>query len=321
MQKISIPQKPKYVSLGENAGRIEILGCYPGYGTTIGNSLRRIILSSLGGAAISSVKIKGVSHEFSTINGVMEDAVKIILNLKRVRFNVQGDETVKVSLKSKGEGKVTAKDIKCSSGVEVVNKDQIIATITDKKAELELEMEITKGLGYVPIEQQEKENKEIGAISIDAIYTPIKRVNYTVEDMRVGKRTDYNKINLEIETDGSITPQDAFQKAVQILLDQFSVLGDFSEGEEAEEKVEAVEKVEKKKESVEETADPMKMKMAELKNISTRTLNILEKNKIAKIKDILKLSEKEILELEGMGERGVREIKKTIGEFGLTLKQ
>lgn len=321
MQKISLPQKPKYVSLGENVGRIEIPGCHPGYGTTIGNSLRRIILSSLGGAAISSVKIKGASHEFSTIAGVMEDVVRIILNLKRVRFDVKGDEPVKVTLKSKGEGKVTAKDIKCPTGTEVVNKDQVIATITDKKTELEIEMEITKGLGYVPIEQQEKENKEIGAISVDAIYTPIKRVNYTVEDMRVGKRTDFNKINLEIETDGSITPQEAFEKSVQILLDQFSVLAGLSEGEKAEEKAAIVEKVEKKKEVVEEAEDPLKIKVTELKNISTRTQNILEKNKIVKIKDILKLSEKEIMELEGMGERGVREIKKSIGEFGLTLKQ
>lgn len=321
MQTVSIPQKPKYTPIDEKSGVFEIPGCYPGYGMTLGNALRRVLLASLEGAAITSVKIKGISHEFSTLDGVMEDAVQIILNLKKIRFKMHSEEPVKVSLKFKGEGKVTAKEIKCPSSVEVVNSDQIIATITDKKTELEMELEISKGLGYVPIEQQERPDKEIGVIAIDAVYTPIKRVNYEVENMRVGKRTDYNKITLEIVTDGSITPEEAFKKAVAILVEQFSVLGGIEviEAGKEEEIEESVASQDEKTE--EQEIDPLKMKVTELKSLSTRTLNVLEANKILKVKDIVKHSEEELKTLEGMGDKGIKEIKKSIGEFGITLKQ
>ena len=320
MQTVSLPQKPKYTPIDEKSGKFEIMGCYPGYGMTLGNALRRVLLASLKGSAITAVKIKGVSHEFSTLDGVMEDAVQIILNLKKIRFKMHSDEPVKVSLKFKGEGKVTAKEIKCPSSVEVVNKDQIIATITDKKVELELELEISNGLGYVPIDQQHRLEKEIGVIAIDAVYTPIQRVNYEVENMRVGKRTDYNKITLEIVTDGSITPEEAFKKAVAILVEQFSVLGGIEVVEEKEAEEKEAELVEEK-ETAEEAADPLKIKITELKNLSTRTLNVLEAGKLAKIKDIVKHSEEDLRALEGMGDKGIKEIKKSIGEFGLTLKQ
>lgn len=320
MQIVSIPQKPKYTPIDENSGKFEIMGCYPGYGMTLGNALRRVLLASLEGAAITAVKIKGVSHEFSTVDGVIEDVVQIILNLKKIRFKMHSEEPVKVSLKFKGEGKITAKEIKCPSSVEVVNTDQVIATVTDKKVEFEMELEISKGLGYVPIDQQNRPEKEIGVIAIDAVYTPIKRVNYEVENMRVGKRTDYNKITLEVVTDGSITPEEAFTKAVTILVEQFSVLGGIDVVEEAK-AVEATDAVivEEEKET-EETVDPLKVKVAELKNLSTRTLNVLEASKIVKVKDLVKLSEEELLGLEGMGSKGVKEIKKAIGEFGITLK-
>ncbi|EKE15735.1 MAG: DNA-directed RNA polymerase subunit alpha [uncultured bacterium] len=319
MQIVSLPQKPKYTPIDEVSGKFEVLGCYPGYGVTLGNALRRVLLSSLGGAAISAVKIKGVSHEFSVIEGVKEDIVQIILNLKKVRFKMHGDETVKVSLKFKGEGQITAKEIKCPSGVEVVSTDQVIASVTDKKAEIEMEIEVSKGLGYVPIEQQERTEKEIGVIAVDAVYTPIKRVNYGVENMRVGKRTDYNKITVEIVTDGSITPEEAFSKATNILVEQFSALvGIEIEKEEAKKELSTETEVE---EEAEEGIDPLKTKVEELKSLSKRTLNVLETNKISKIKDIVKYSEEEMLQLEGMGDKGVKEIKKSIGEFGLTLKQ
>ncbi|KKQ51212.1 MAG: DNA-directed RNA polymerase subunit alpha [Parcubacteria group bacterium GW2011_GWD2_38_11] len=321
MQIVSLPQKPKYTPIDENSGKFEIMGCYPGYGMTLGNALRRVLLASLEGAAVTSVKIKGVSHEFSTLDGVMEDAVQIILNLKKIRFKMHSEEPVKVSLKFKGEGKVTAKEIKCPSSVEVVNTDQVIATVTDKKVEFEMELEISRGLGYVPIDQQNRPEKEIGVIAIDAVYTPIRRVNYEVENMRVGKRTDYNKITLEVVTDGSITPEEAFKKAVVILVEQFSVLGGIEVVEEVKE-VEAKEAViVEEKVAVEEAVDPLKIKVTELKNLSTRTLNVLEASKIAKIKDIAKLNEEGLLALEGMGDKGVKEIKKAIGEFGITLKQ
>jgi len=320
MQIVSLPQKPKYTQIDEFSGKFEISGCYPGYGTTLGNALRRVLLSSLEGAAINAVKIKGASHEFSTIKGIKEDVVQIILNLKKIRFKSYSDEPVKVSLKFKGEGVVKASEIKCPSSVEIVSKDQVIATVTDKKTELEMELEISKGLGYVPIEQQERGEKEIGVIVVDAVYTPIRRVNYEVENVRVGKRTDYNKITLEIVTDGSITPQEAFSKAVSILVEQFSALIGI---EVEKEKIEVAEVVELKKEaeSQEEGVDPLKMKVEELKSLSTRTLNSLEANGIKKIKDIVKHDDEGILNLEGMGEKGLKEIKKAIGEFGLTLKQ
>lgn len=224
MSLIPSPQAPVYTALGKNHGKFEILGCYPGYGMTLGNALRRVLLSSLEGAAVKSVKIAGISHEFSTIPGVMEDVVQIILNLKQVRFKVFSEEAVRVTLKHKGEGVVTAGEIKLTSSVEVVNPDQVIATVTDKKTEIEIELEVENGLGYVPVEQREREEREIGQIAIDAIYTPVKRVNYEVENMRVGKRTDYDKITLEVVTDGSMSPEEAFQKSVEILVSQFSSL-------------------------------------------------------------------------------------------------
>ena len=224
MQMITNPQEVRITSEGENVGKVEILGCYPGYGATLGNALRRVLLSSLEGAAIHSVKIKGVSHEFSTIEGVMEDVVQIILNLKQVRFRTHSAENIVVSLKKKGEGPVTAGDIKGSSDIEVVNPEFVIATITDKKVELEMEIEVDRGLGYVPVENRERDEKQIGVIAIDSVYSPVKRVNYEVENMRVGKRTDYDKVTLEIVTDGSITPGEAFQKATDILVGQFTAL-------------------------------------------------------------------------------------------------
>ncbi|MBP6889765.1 MAG: DNA-directed RNA polymerase subunit alpha [Candidatus Moranbacteria bacterium] len=231
---IAIPQKPEYISLGENHGKFEILGCYPGYGTTLGNALRRVLLSSLEGAAIRSVKITGVTHEFTTVPGVMEDVVQILLHLKQIRFRLHGDEPVKLSLKVKGERVVTAKDFKVPSSVEIVDGDQMIATITDKKTELEMEIEIDRGVGYVSVEARDREEREIGVIAVDSIYSPVKRVNYEVENMRVGKRTDYDKITLEILTDGSIAPEEAFAKSVAILMNQFTALSESRVDEEAE---------------------------------------------------------------------------------------
>lgn len=231
-QKILPPKKVVSVETGTNAGTVTIEGCHPGYGSTLGNSLRRVLLSSLPGAAITSVKIKGVKHEFSTIPGVLEDAVQIILNLKKIRFQMHSDEPVRATLKVKGEKAVTAGDFKVSSDVEVVSVDAPVATLTDKKAELELEVEINRGIGYVPVEQQVREEKEVGVIAVDAIYTPVRRVNFLVQNMRVGKRTDYEKVVLDIETDGSISPKGAFDYAVGILVEQFSSLaGGKEEGE------------------------------------------------------------------------------------------
>jgi len=224
--KISLPIKPRIIKKGENHAIFEIDNCYPGYGITLGNAFRRVILSSLSGAAITAVKIKGASHEFSTIPNVAEDVIQIILNLKKIRFKVHVPDlpdSIKVELKASGEKEVKAKDIKTSSEVEVLNKDAHIATLTNAKAKLEMEIEISKGLGYVPVEQRKKEKLEIGSIALDAIYTPIKKVNYEVENMRVGDRTDFNRVKIEIETDGSINPEDAFTRAADILVDHFII--------------------------------------------------------------------------------------------------
>lgn len=210
-----------------HSGVFEIEGLYGGYGTTIGNALRRVLLSSLPGAAITSVKIKGVGHEFTTIPGVVEDVVELSLNLKKVRFNFNvsyadytGPETL--VLKSKGDGKVTASAIKGTNLVTVLNPDQHIATISDKGTELEMELTVAKGLGYVPVEAMKGETLPVGVIQLDAIFTPVTKVNFAVENMRVGDRTDYNKVRFMIETDGSIAPSAALRKSASILQDHYA---------------------------------------------------------------------------------------------------
>lgn len=218
------PQKTEYNEINSTRGTIDIVGCYPGYGATLGNALRRVLLSSLEGSAAVSVRIEGVQHEFSTLEYVREDIVQILLHIKQIRFQLDSDEPMKVFLKMKGECVVTAGDIETSTGITVVNPDHVIAHLTDKKAKLEIEIEVQKGLGYVPVEQQEREEKMLGVIAVDAIFTPIKRVNFTVDNVRVGKRTDYEKIQLDIETDGTLSPKEAFDHAVLILVNQFQSL-------------------------------------------------------------------------------------------------
>lgn len=320
MQSITLPQKPKYISIDEKTGKFEIDGCYPGYGTTVGNALRRVLLSSLPGSAITSVKIKGVKHEFSTIPNVLEDVIQIVLNLKQVRLRSHKDEPVTVTLSAKGEKVITAGMIKCPADVEVITKDAPIATITNAKGEFDMEMEVENGIGYVPVDQQLREKKEVGMIALDAIYTPIRRVNYTIENMRVGKRTDFEKIILEVATDGSISPKDAFAQAVKILSDQFSMLTTIKEVEEVVEKETVEVPVEAEVFEV-ATDDATKIEVTELKNLSTRTLNVLEKADIATVADIVKLTEEQVGALDGMGAKGIKEIKKAIGDFGINLKK
>jgi len=221
---IQLPSEPRVVSKEGNKAVFEIGPLYPGYGMTVGNSLRRVLISSLEGAAITSAKIKGVSHEFSAIPGILEDMIEIILNLKKIRLRLFSSEPVTVMLNFKGVGEVTAGDIKATSGIEIVNPEQRIATVTDKKTELEMELTIEKGVGYIPAEQHQKDKLTVGQIAIDGIFTPIKNVNFTVENIRVGQRTDYNKILLDVETDGSVSPEEALKQASQILIEHFSVI-------------------------------------------------------------------------------------------------
>jgi DNA-directed RNA polymerase subunit alpha len=231
----------------ENAsvGVFEIEGLYTGYGITLGNALRRVLLSSLPGAAITQVKIKGVKHEFSTIPGVLEDIVDITLNLKKIRFEFHAEEPQTLSLKKKGVGEVTGADIKTPSQVEIVNPDAHIATLTSKTAEFEMEITVEKGLGYSPVESRKAEKLPIGTIAIDAIFTPVLTVNNAVENMRVGERTDYNRLTLTVETDGTISPSRAIHKASNILKDHLEVFSNIDIVDEFE----AFSKISKKKAS------------------------------------------------------------------------
>lgn len=213
--------KIKKVSENDTQGMFEIEGLYTGYGLTIGNALRRVLLSSIPGAAITKIKIKGIGHEFSTLPNVTEDIVEIGMNLKKVRFRLHTNETQILTLKKKGEGKVTAVDIKLNSQVELINPDAHIATLTTKGAELEIELTVEKGLGYVPVDVRTGEKLPIGVIALDAIFSPVFKVNFSVENMRVGERTDYHRVKLFIETDGSITPSAVLRKASKILQDHF----------------------------------------------------------------------------------------------------
>lgn len=319
MLSVTLPNAPQFEEIEKNAGRFIIKGCYPGYGTTLGNSLRRALLSSLPGNAAVSVKIKGITHEFTTVKGVKEDAVQIILNLKHVRFKLSSVDEATIFLKVKGEKEVTAKDFKTTSEVEVVNPDQKIASLTSASSELDLEVKVERGLGYVPVEQQEREEKEIGTIAIDAVYTPIKRVNFTIDNMRVGKRTDFDKIVMDVFTDGSITPQDAYTQAVEILMAQYNSIAALEDIEkEVEAEVEVVEKKEKKdKVKKEEKND--EGAVPDL-NLSTRTQNVLDAAGVKKVDALVALTEDELRNLDGMGDKGIKEIKKAIGSLGYTLQ-
>ena len=211
----------KKISETETNGVFEIDGLYTGYGITLGNSLRRVLLSSLPGVAITQVKIKGVNHEFSTVPGVLEDVVEIILNLKKVRFKMFTEEPQVLTLKSKGEGVVKASEIKTNAQVELVNPDALIATISEKNADLDIELTVEKGLGYVPSETRRNQKMGVGVIPIDAIFTPVIAMNFSVDNMRVEDKTDYNKLTISIQTDGSIAPSAAIKKASEILESHF----------------------------------------------------------------------------------------------------
>lgn len=335
MHTIPLPQAPKIKELTDKRGIFEIDGCYPGYGVTIGNAIRRVLLSSLEGAAITSVKIKGVSHEFSTIPHVMEDVIQIILNIKKIRLVMHKDGEAKAKLVAKGEKTVTASEIKTSSNLEIVNKDQVIANLTDKKAELEIDFLVEKGIGYQMAEERDRKEKEIGAIEIDSLFSPVNRVNLEVENMRVGKRTDFERLRLTIETDGTVSPEESLKKVTAILVNQFSQLTtpqNIKEVEKAKPITEkgaeaSLEKAVKKEESEEKEEleenfsdeEILELPIQKLK-MPSRTSNLLVEQNFKKIGDIAILTEEEILKIEGMGDKGLRDIKKALGNFGLVLE-
>jgi len=317
---IALPSKPKIVTEEGFRGVYEIDGLYPGYGHTFGNSLRRIILSSLPGAAIVELKVSGVGHEFSTIKGIKENVIAIILNLKKVRVSLSGDEPQTLNIKIDGAGVITAGDIETPTQVKILNPNQHLFTVTDKSTKVEMEIKVQNGLGYVPKEEIKKERVEVGTIALDGIFTPIRRVNYETENMRVGDRTDFNRLRILIETDGTIMPREALEKAIEIMIVQLKAVVGFKE--EVEEVVE--EEIENQTEIKEETNkdeidDFLKTRIENL-NLSIRTINALELANIRTVGGLARKKEEDILEVDGLGGKGLQEIKKLLGEHGIILK-
>lgn len=325
--KIGLPSKPKKVFEEGNKGVYEISGLYAGYGHTLGNSLRRIILSSIPGAGITSVKIEGVPHEFSKINGIKEDVITILLNLKKVRFKMNTDESQTLKLSISGMANVTASDIDAPSQVEIMNKKEHIATLTSKESRLNIEFTVEKGLGYVSREELKKDKVSIGTIVLDAVFTPIRKVNYEVENMRVGDRTDYNKLIISVETDGSITPAEALEKSIETMIHHLKAIIGFQEKEEVKiesksgGKKESEEKEEETERKETEGGDKevLKTRVQDLE-LSARTLNVLETAGIRTLGGLVKKKESDLMEIEGAGKKVVQEIKRALGNYGLILK-
>lgn len=264
MQQIPAAKTIKFEGKNDFKGKFIIEPLFPGYGLTVGNALRRVLLSSITGSAITSVKIAGVDHEFSTMDYVKEDMVDVVLNLKQVNLSIEGPldpaEQLIIKINKTGQGKVTAKDFECPSQVKIANPDQHIATLTDKAAKLEMECVVNKGMGYLPTENRPGKKLEIGHIAIDAIFTPINHVNVEIEHVRVGEMTNRDKLILTVETNGAITCQDAFQAAVAILVEQFGALSD-----KAEDQSSKLEQPEQKEIEAEEDSENQAAKSEEIK--------------------------------------------------------
>ena len=304
---ITLPSKPRVVSEEGLQGVYEIDSLYPGYGHTLGNSLRRIILSSLPGATVTRVKIEGVPHEFATIDGARETVMEILLNLKRIHFVLHGDEPQTISLLVKGTGEVTAKDFKLPSQVEIMNPEQHICDLSGK-ASLELEATIERGLGYVSREVLTRDKVDIGTIALDATFTPIRRVNYEVENMRVGDRTDFNRLRILIETNGTIAPREALEQSIETMIHQLRAVIGFQESETPS--------------SVPAeggSASGGKVKIADL-GLSPRVAAALEGAGIKSVAGLARKSASALKEFDGIGEKAIEEISVALAGHGLTLK-
>jgi len=285
-----------------------------GYGMTLGNSLRRVLLSSIAGAAVTGFRIEGISHEFTAIPGIKEDLVAIMLNLKQIRFKVYSEEPQILSLSKKGKGLVRAKDLKLTADVELVNPEQIICTIDDPKASLNMDVMVESGRGYRALDERGVGKKISDMITLDALFTPVLRVRYKVENTRVGQITDLDKLLLTITTDGSITPREAFEEGAAILVSQYSALA----GQTRVETAGALTEGGEEGEIGEEAEEPAElMTSIEDLNLSARTTNALINNDIHTIKDLLSLSEAELRDLKGFGNKALEEVKEKMSELEL----
>jgi|ERR1035437_466675 DNA-directed RNA polymerase subunit alpha len=315
---IILPSKPRIVSEDSTSGTYEIDGLYPGYGHTLGNSLRRIILSSLPGAAITSVKIAGVEHEFSTITGVKEDVITILLNLKKVRIKMLTDEPQTITIHAKGVGEITAANIEAVGQIEILNPDQVIAHITEKSTELSIEMVVERGMGYVSREVLQKNRVDVGVISLDAIFTPIRRASYEVENMRVGDRTDFNRLRIFIESDGTITPKEALESCIEIMINQLKAIVGFKEPMELSESLET-KKSEAGGSKTEIDSEILKTRIESI-NLSARTVNALTGGNIRTVGGLARKKERDLLDIDGLGAKGINEIRTVLAGLGITLK-
>ncbi len=307
MENIPLPNKVSFEELGNNKYQVVMEPLYPGYGVTIGNSLRRILLSSLPGAAVTAVRIKGVDHEFSTVPNVKEDVIEIILNLKQMRMKVHTDQPVTLECKVKGEKSVTAGDFKGNSDVEIVNPDLHIATLDNKNADFDMEVVVQAGRGYVPVEQRENEKLEIGMIAVDAIYTPVKTVNFEVKNVRVGQITNFDQLTMTLETDGTIDGKDAIDQSAKILLDHFSMFTKSSM--EAEAPAPALNAAAEEGIRITEEDDLKSL------GLSNRSYNALIKNNITRISDLQKMTHEDLLGVEGLGDKSIEEIERLISTY------
>lgn len=314
---ILLPVHPYVEREDDRSAQIIIEGLHPGYGVTIGNALRRVLFSSLPGAAVTHVKIESASHEFTTIPGVLEDVLTILLNIKQLRFKVFTEGPEAVIFTKKGEGVITAADIKTSSSLEIINRDQHIATLTKKDAELSIELTVERGVGYRAKEAIQTDRVESGVMVLDAIFTPVRKISYQVENMRVGTETDYNRLIFYIDTDGTITPRDAFLKGLDILLDQLGELKSFRmKGEEVVSK----EMVSDREEETRTMGNLGDTAIEDVK-FSRHTLNALMRADIKTIGELAEKTEKDLRLLEGVGDKAIQEIHRELGNFGFILNK
>lgn len=294
-----------------NYGKFVVEPLERGYGTTLGNSLRRILLSSLPGAAVSSVKIDGILHEFSTIPGVKEDVTEIILNLKKLAVRItDNDSSKRVILNVVGPKEVVAGDIICDSGLEIFNRDLHIASL-EENASLVMEINISKGRGYVPAEQNKYENMPISMIPVDSIYTPVTKVNFTVENTRVGQITDFDKLIMEVWTDGSVTPKEGVSIGAKIMLEHLKLFIDLSDS------IDAVEILVEKEEDQKEKALEMTIEELEL---SVRSFNCLKRASINTVEELTHRTEEDMMKVRNLGKKSLDEVKNKLEELGLSLK-
>lgn len=271
---------------------------HTGYGMTLGNSLRRVLLSSIEGAAITAFRVEGVTHEFTTIPGVKEDVVDIMLNVKTIRMRCASDAPVEISLEKKGAGEVTAADLKLTADVEVVNKDAVICTIDDPKASVKMHFVVEAGRGYRTLEESTSKRIHSDMIALDAFFSPVQRVRYKVESTRVGQNTDLDKLVLTVDTDGTISPKDAFEEAAAILVNQYTALAGAT-------RVDAAPSLAG---GADEANSKLMMPIEEL-NLGARTTNALINNDIRTINDLVTLSESDLRELKGFGSKALDEVK------------